>query len=845
MKKILKCCFILLIIFTGKHCYAQREANIWYFGRYLGLDFNSGAPVPLNDGQLNTTEGVATISDANGSLLFYTEGTKIWNKVHQVMPNGTGLFGDLSSTQSAIIVPKIGDPARYYVITVDQLSGPRGLNYSIVNMTLDNGKGDVELKNIHLQSNVTEKVTAVKHCNNRDIWIVAHGSVSDIYYSFLVSAAGINLTPVVSHAGVVLPGVVAPSSFDSSALGYLKASPNGKKIAAAHWPVNVDVSDFDNATGIVSNAASMYVPGDPHYLSYGIEFSPNSNLLYSTVFYTDPVNAQKHNALYQYDVTSGSAAAIRASRQVISLNSDPIDTYAALQIAPDGKIYMAKRSYKHISSVSNPDVYGPGCVFTSNAVQFTLPTQESSYGLPTFIQSYFYPVDSFTHVVNCPGLNTNFNYVPASNVLSVLWNFDDPASGANNSSTLNNPVHTFSTPGDYTVSLIKFTNCGPDTIKRIVHTNSLSINLGPDILVCGNTNVVLNSAAAGSTNTFLWQDGSVNPTFTATAAGLYWVQATNSLGCSFRDSINVDFKPMPAFNLGLDKSICEGDTLLLNATVTNADSYLWNTGVNTPTIQAFQAGTYWCNVNMDGCNFRDSLIITAVNPSPIVNLGNDATLCEGNTLTLNAAYPNSTFLWQDGSTGSTYTVTQQGMYYVKVDLNGCKKSDTITVNYNLKPRFTLGPDQFICQGSPVTLAPVTDPSWQLSWQDGTHNQSYTVAQPGTYILTATNNCGSATDEILFSKGQCRVYVPNAFTPNADGRNDLFKALGTELVTQFNLRIFNRYGQVVFETSDKSKGWDGKFNSKPSPGGAFVYVLSYKEMNDPQPVVQKATFLLIR
>ena len=480
----------------------QREANIWYFGRYLGVDFNSGTPVPLNDGQLNTTEGVATICDANGALLFYTDGIRIWNRLHQVMPNGTGLLGDPSSTQSAIIVPKIGDNTRYYVFTVAQLSGPNGLNYSVVNMTLDGGKGDVEIKNVPVISNVVEKITAVRHCNNRDIWVVSHGSASDIYYSFLVTPAGVNTTPVISHSGVVLPGVVPPSSLDSTSLGYLKASPDGSKIAAAHWTVNVDISDFNNATGIVSNTASMYVPGDPHYLSYGVEFSPNSKLLYSTVFYTDPANAQKRNALFQYDVTLGTAAAIRASKQVISQNADPIDTYAALQIAPDGKMYMAKRAYKNIASVSNPNVYGPGCVYTASAVQWTLPLQESSYGLPTFVQSYFFPLDSFTHTVSCQSLTASFNYTPAANVVSVLWDFGDPASGANNASTANNPLHTFSAAGTYTVKLIKFTNCGTDTLRKQVSTDAININLGADTTVCGATSLLLNSSAVGSSNTF-------------------------------------------------------------------------------------------------------------------------------------------------------------------------------------------------------------------------------------------------------------------------------------------------------------------------------------------------------
>ncbi len=693
MRFSLRYIILFCLFFTALPLVAQqKEANIWYFGRFLGIDFNSGTPVPLNDGQLNTTEGVATICDVNGNLRFYTDGIRIWNRLHQVMPNGTGLLGDPSSTQSAIIIPFIGDNTRYYVFTVAQLSGPNGLNYSVVNMTLDGGKGDVEVKNLPVISNVVEKITAVRHCNNRDIWVVAHGSASDIYYSFLVSVAGVNTSPVISHAGVILPGVVPPSPLDSTSLGYLKASPDGSKIAAAHWTVNVDVSDFDNATGVVSNSASMYIPGDPHYLSYGIEFSPNSKLLYSSVFYTDPANAQKRNALFQYDVTLGNAAAIRASKQVISLNSDPIDTYAALQIAPDGKMYMAKRAYKNIASVSNPNVYGPGCVFTASAIQWTLSNQESSYGLPTFVQSYFYPPDSFTHTVSCLSLTANFNYTPASNVVSVKWDFGDPASGVvNNTSTLNNPVHIFSAPGIYNVALIKFTNCGTDTIRKQLSTDAININLGPDTTVCTATSLLLNSSAAGSSNTFLWQDGSTNPTFLAATAGLYWVEARNAAGCVKRDSINVAFKSLPVFNLGTDAPICAGDSLTLNAATAGAISYLWSSGATTSTIKAFQAGLYWCEVNNGGCIFRDSLTITALIPKPVVNLGNDITLCGTGPVPLDATNAGSTYLWQNGSTNATLLASTSGLYWVEVkNSSGCIKRDSINITFKVTPIFNLG-----------------------------------------------------------------------------------------------------------------------------------------------------------
>ena len=258
MRCAIRYTFIFVFVLSISNGYSQKEANTWYFGNFLGLDFNSGSAVPLNDGQLATTEGVATISDKNGQLLFYTEGTKIWNRLHQLMPNGTGLLGSITTTQSAIIVPKIGDSTRYYVFTVDAESGPRGLNYCVINMTLDNGNGDVEQKNVPLMLNVVEKITAVRHCNNRDIWVIGHKSVSNTYYAYLIDPSGINTTPVLSNSGSVLWGTIPPGIYDSTSRGYLKASPDGKKIAAAHWTVNVDISDFNNATGIVSNSYGLW-----------------------------------------------------------------------------------------------------------------------------------------------------------------------------------------------------------------------------------------------------------------------------------------------------------------------------------------------------------------------------------------------------------------------------------------------------------------------------------------------------------------------------------------------------------------------------------------------------------
>ncbi len=137
--------FFLLFFLCAISSYAQKQANIWYFGDNAGVNFNSGSPVALLNGQMSILEGCASIADYNGNLLFYTDGNKIWNRNHAVMQNGTGLMGDNSSTQSAVIVPHPSDQNIYYVFTVDACQNglANGIRYSKVDMTLASGMGAV------------------------------------------------------------------------------------------------------------------------------------------------------------------------------------------------------------------------------------------------------------------------------------------------------------------------------------------------------------------------------------------------------------------------------------------------------------------------------------------------------------------------------------------------------------------------------------------------------------------------------------------------------------------------------------------------------------------------------
>ena len=148
-------------------CFAQPENNWWYF-RNIAIDFNEVPPVVHSTSAMNTVEGSASISNSEGDLLFYTNGVTVWNRNNLPMPNGEGLLGNVSSTQSALIVPTPSDCNTYYVFTTPAQDLVTPLSYSIIDMTLDGGLGDLTLKNVPLITGVTERLTATLHANGID-----------------------------------------------------------------------------------------------------------------------------------------------------------------------------------------------------------------------------------------------------------------------------------------------------------------------------------------------------------------------------------------------------------------------------------------------------------------------------------------------------------------------------------------------------------------------------------------------------------------------------------------------------------------------------------------------------
>ncbi|WP_048922819.1 YncE family protein [Rufibacter radiotolerans] len=353
---------------------AQKEATNWYFGRRAGISFAQPEPAPLKNGMLFSEEGSAVISDAQGNLLFYSNGMQVWNKNHQVMANGSELKGHESSVQSALILPKPGSSTLFYLFTTDFQGQDHGLQYHVVDMSRNGGLGEVVSKNNLIFAPVTEKLTAVKHRNGRDFWVLTHRWNSTAFYAYLITANGITFTPVESRIGAMHTGD------NGAAIGFLKASPAGDKLAVATWaPVNkIELFDFDNATGLVSNVVDL----GKFEEAYGVEFSPDGSRLYGGKNGIAGGEAR----IFQFNLKAGTPdAIIHSGQQVAKSLSRKI---GALQLGPDGRIYVARNSSGYLGVIRNPNALGPNCDYKDNGLN--LGNQKSELGLPNFPGFYFH-----------------------------------------------------------------------------------------------------------------------------------------------------------------------------------------------------------------------------------------------------------------------------------------------------------------------------------------------------------------------------------------------------------------------------------------------------------------------
>lgn len=747
----------LLLLITG--LFAQKEANYWYFGDHAGLNFGLGVPVPLTNGALSTGEGCSSISNSSGNLQLYTDGRFVYTREHTQMPNGYGLLGHSSSTQSGIIVPKPLNSNQYYIFTVDAWDNNllNGVCYTRVDMTLNNGLGDVVVseKNVPLVPLTCEKVTAVGHGDGVSYWVITHKWGNDEFYAFKVTSSGVVTTPVISHAGSPVVGDLEASK------GYLKVSPDGTKIAMANnIAFNVGIFSFNNITGEVTHIVTdnNYVnpggwdPGGP----YGVEFSANSKVLY--------IGEWKGNrSIHQYDLSTSNPTTILNSRTVVGTVGQSQAPIGALQLGPDNRLYIARQGADYLSRINQPNTLGTGCGFMENAVN--LGGRESRYGLPPFVQSFFYlTADFYWDVPLCFGTPVQFYTSASDNPDSVVWNFGDPASGENNVSRELNPSHLFtpSANGLYAVTLIVYLYGQAKNVFHIIIVRQPpNVYIGSDTTVCSTTPFTLDADTGFAS--YLWQNGDTSHSIQVDQTGWYWCEVTNQWGCPDIDSMYLVFNYAPVAHAGPDKFIPSGASTLLEGSVEGGSgnfNYHWepqsllvNPNVLQPTTVNLSSSvlfTLMVTDNVGGCISEDNVMVNITGGVLTCNPTADPDeICIGEQSQLYSLVSGGTgaftYLWSSTPTGfysdlpnpavepsvtTTYHLTVSDPYST---VNG---STSITVNPLPVP--DAGPDQSAIYGTPATLyggASSGSGNYLYHWEPASLLLDPNVQQPTTVYLT--------------------------------------------------------------------------------------------------------------
>ena len=293
--------------------------------------------------------------------------------------------------------------------------------------------------------------------------------------------------------------------------------------------------------------------------------------------------------------------------------------------------------------------------------------------------------------------------------------------------------------------------------------------------------------------------------------------------------------PVPTVDLGNDTSLCQGQNILLDATIPSA-TYLWSDGSTNATLDVSQSGTYWVEATTCALVSGDSITVL-VNPLPnIVANASSTVVCEGQSLTLSGSGGLS-YIWDnnvaDGTpfipvSDSTYTVTG-------TDTNGCENTAQIFVAVVPNPIADAGADATIILGTSITLngSGGGTYSWSPATSLSCSDCSNPIASPLStivYFLTVIDTNGCSNQDyvtITVVEPELELFIPNVFSPNGDGHNDLFVVEGSGL-NEFNIKVFDRWGQLIFESEDQNISWDGLHNGKQLNTAVFAYTLTFTD-----------------
>ncbi|MBL7939554.1 MAG: gliding motility-associated C-terminal domain-containing protein [Flavobacteriales bacterium] len=303
-------------------------------------------------------------------------------------------------------------------------------------------------------------------------------------------------------------------------------------------------------------------------------------------------------------------------------------------------------------------------------------------------------------------------------------------------------LFTVTESGTYWVRVIQNCCIATDTIEVDVDGLAL-IDLGADTTLCGGAELTLE--APSGTWTILWSDGTDGEEIVVSTADTYWVRLTDG-NCTATDTVVVSTADLPTVDLGADTVSCDGEGVLLEPDVTDGEDYLWSDQSTGTTLLVVSTGTITLEVT-NACGVAsDAVEVSIVEPIEL-DLGADTTICDGTTLSLEVDLADWTLTWSDGTTGNTFDIDVEGTYWLDAVNTGCTVTDTIVVDVIGIPVVDLGADTIVCNGGPLLLSPELVDVDEVLWSDGSSADQLLVSTSGVWSITATNVCGSGTDDI--------------------------------------------------------------------------------------------------
>jgi gliding motility-associated-like protein len=574
--------FLFFLLVSTPQVHAQKENYTWICNGDILINFNSpGPPLSLLPASaLSFSLGRSTtLSDrTTGSLLLHTDGIKVMDQNYNLMPNGSGLYGG-----DMVVVPFIGNPDKYYLFTTG-LPGTSQfqLNYSVIDMTLNSGNGDVVAgqKNLLVDPvSIASPVIGVSG-NDCNFWIITHERHTRNFRSYEVTSAGINPVPVISN----LPPVSTLGIFDFSFVNMEVSPDRGKILLMSGY---AELLDFSPGTGYLTNPIFILPDSSAANCRFGC-FAPDNSKLY----------LQNDENLYQYDLSVVSEAAIAASRIFIT------DSIAgAMRIGPDNKIYApfgayylsngtyAATSNQYLSCMQQPTLSGTAVQYTPYFIP--VPPGGQIWNIPKAIPRLFKDtLHSRMDTLLCPSQGV---------VLSVTGDSTQWEDGSVS------PIRNITQEGIYYVTYKEECHWKVDTYAVRRYEGLDSFSLGRDTSFCQSGTLLLSPDLTGI-DRFVWDNGSTDSTYIVSESGNYSITVSKD-HCSTSDSLVVGVADLH-FDLGRYPAQCDGSVLELKPDIkTDGVSFVWQDSSRNDSYPVTGSGTYTLKVRKDGCEAIDAVQI--------------------------------------------------------------------------------------------------------------------------------------------------------------------------------------------------------------------------------------------